>query len=205
MATPQYSTLPASASAFAARAHEGQLRTGTRFPYLVHPLGVGHILREHYPNNPLLEAAGYLHDTIEDVKWVTYMTLVEKFGERVAWLVDSVTRRPPNWRGGPDGSVTWSLEERMRDPDVARLKAADVLDNVRDSIRGLQKGHDVWSRFHAGRRKADYWWTVSDVVGTVIPGEPLAADLRTAILFVGDIDHRGYIKIVDSEGPCLMG
>lgn len=182
--TLQHTSLAAAAQTFAERAHEGQKRTGTQFPYMTHPTGVGHLLRQYYPNKPELEAAGYLHDTIEDVEWVTFMVLVERFGTRVAVLVDGVTSRPPSWRGGPDGTLRWSIEDRMKDPDVARLKAADVLDNVRDTIRGLEKGHDVWSRFRAGRRKAKYWRKISDVADSIIPGEPLAADLRAAVTMV---------------------
>lgn len=177
----QHDTLVAEAHTFAERAHEGQKRTGTQFPYMTHPTGVGHLLRQYYPNKPELEAAGYLHDTIEDVESITYQILVARFGLRVANLVDGVTSRPPNWRGGPLGTITWSIEDRMKDPDVARLKAADVLDNVRDSIRGLEKGHDVWSRFRAGRRKSEYWRKISRRADEVIKGEPLAADLRAAV------------------------
>lgn len=179
--TRQHDTLVAAAHTFAERAHEGQKRTGTQFPYITHPTGVGHILRQRYPANPELEAAGYLHDTMEDVEWVTYLVLVERFGERVAWLVDSVTHRPASWRGGPDKSVKWDLKERMTDPDVSRLKSADVLDNVRDSIRGIEKGHDVWSRFRAGRKKVVYWRSIAETAAIVIPGEPLVADLMAAI------------------------
>lgn len=181
--TQQHTSLTASAAAFAARAHDGQFRTGTKFPYSTHPLGVGQLLREYYPSKPELEAAGYLHDVVEDTKY-TYMDIRDRFGDRVALLVDGVTSRSPDWRGGPNKDITWSIEDRMKDPDVARLKSADVLDNVRDTIRGLEKGHDVWSRFRAGTRKAEYWRKISNVADSVIAGEPLSADLRAAVTMV---------------------
>lgn len=178
MSEPQHSTLAAAAAAFATRAHEGQKRTGTQFPYVTHPLGVGHLLRQYYPEKPELEAAGYLHDVVEDTK-VRPHEIERRFGTRVAILVDAVTsRRDDEHRV----AVRMSL-----DPDVARLKAADVLDNVRDSIRGLEKGHDVWSRFRAGRGKLQYWQMLSGVASVAIVGEPLAADLRAAVERVAEL------------------
>lgn len=179
----QNDTLAARAATFALRAHDGQYRKGTKFPYASHPIGVGHLLRDYYPHNEDLEVAGYLHDVIEDTEY-TYMDLFERFGERVAWLVDCVTHRPPGWRGGINKDITWSLEDRMKDPDVARLKAADVMDNVRDTIRGLQKGHDVWSRFRSGERKSTYWQNLSTIVSDRLPGEPIASDLQYTVEMV---------------------
>lgn len=157
----QYTTLAGEAAAFSVRAHEGQVRTGTQFPYVVHPIGVAHLLREHYPDNEYLEAAGYLHDVIEDTP-VTLQEIEERFGWPVAYLVNAVTRKPG-----------WKLSDYAADKDVMRLKAADVIDNVRDTIRGLDKGHDVWSRFSAGRGKAGYWMNITAMAGNAIYGEPL--------------------------------
>lgn len=162
---PQYSTLAGAAAAFAIRAHDGQVRTGTQFPYVVHPIGVAHILREFYPKDETLEAAGYLHDVIEDTE-VTFVELELRFGHKVADLVLAVTRRP-----------NWSLDRYAANKDVMRLKAADVIDNVLDTIRGLEKGHDVWSRFRAGRNKVDYWAHISTMVSASLKDEPIAKRL----------------------------
>lgn len=156
----QHFTLAGAAAAFAVRAHDGQRRIGTTFPYVVHPLGVGQILREFYPDRDDLEAAGYLHDVIEDTEY-TYDNIKAGFGERVADLVIAVTRR----RG-------WDLADYADDKDVMRLKAADVIDNVLDTIRGLEKGHDVWSRFSAGKLKVDYWTKITDMVDEALSDDP---------------------------------
>lgn len=147
---PQHFTLAGAAAAFAVRAHDGQVRTGTLFPYVTHPLGVAHILRELY-DDEILEAAGYLHDVVEDTD-VTEDDILGRFGPDVTFLVMAVTRRQG-----------WSLEQYAYSKDVMRLKAADVLDNVLDTIRGLHKGHDVWSRFGKGKGKTDYWRKVQSL------------------------------------------
>lgn len=167
---PQYESVVAEAASFAVRAHEGQYRKGTGFPYVVHPIGVAHILRDYYPGDDELEAAGYLHDVIEDCN-VNYSHLAKVFGFRVANLVIGVTN-----------TGKWTLEEYASVPDVLRLKAADTIDNVTDTVRGLEKGHDVWSRFSAGKRKADTWRKHADLIWHNLPHEPIAVRLHDVVL-----------------------
>lgn len=165
----QNSTLAAKAVTFAIRAHDGQTRTGTGWPYIVHPIGVAHTLREYYPDDDALEAAGYLHDVVEDTDFGVD-DIAERFGEDVAHLVMGVTNEG-----------RWSLNDWVLQPRVLRLKAADTLDNVLDTIRGLEKGHDVWSRFSKGTGKADTWKKHSDLIYEHLRGEALAERLVTAV------------------------
>jgi (p)ppGpp synthase/HD superfamily hydrolase len=172
----QFEHLPAEAAAFAIRAHAGQVRTGTQFPYFVHPLGVGMMLRFAYPGEEVLEAAGYLHDVVEDTD-VTDADIESRFGEPTAALVRAVTRRPDQRNYGKQ------LErEIVMSPLVARLKVADVIDNMRDTIRGLEKGHDVWSRFSAGRRKVKYWEGIYELAVDVLDPEPIIGNFEELLL-----------------------
>jgi len=50
---------------FAAGAHRGQYRKGSKIPYNIHPLNVGKILIEHGCFDEVV-IAGILHDTVED-------------------------------------------------------------------------------------------------------------------------------------------
>ena len=68
---------------FATKAHEGQFRKGTKLPYIVHPLEVGVIVSRMTQDKEVI-AAAILHDTLEDCKEVTFSTLCQEFGERVA-------------------------------------------------------------------------------------------------------------------------
>lgn len=169
---PQHLTLTAAAAAFAVRAHEGQKRKGTKFPYSTHPIGVGHLLREYYPSDPALEAAGYLHDVLEDTD-VSEMELRARFGDDIVNLVVGVTN-----------TGNWRLSDHVGEPRILRLKAADTLDNVLDTVRGLQKGHDVWQRFAAGRRKAETWSKHADLLHEHLAGEPLACRVRDVVFQV---------------------
>ena len=70
----------------ATKAHEGQIRKGTKLPYIVHPLEVGVIVSRMTQDKEVI-AAAILHDTLEDCKEVTFSTLCQEFGERVAEIV----------------------------------------------------------------------------------------------------------------------
>lgn len=166
---PQYESIAAEAAAYAVVAHQHQFRKGTGFPYVVHPIGVAHILREYYDDEEL-EAAGYLHDILEDVPDATFDSLKARFNERVALLVAGVTNMG-----------AWQLVDYVEDKDVLRLKAADTIDNVTDTIRGIEKGHDVWSRFSAGTRKADTWRKHADLIQSYLPGEPIGQRLHQVV------------------------
>jgi hypothetical protein len=166
-----------AAAALAAERHGGQRRKGSDLPYLVHPAGVASILARHYPERVELEAAGWLHDTLEDTA-TTGKELETRFGPEVRRLVEAVTN---GWR---------QLLRPRREPDACRLKAADTLDNVAFTIEGLRRGEDVWSLFHLGPRKLDHWRRIAQETGRRIGGEPLAAELWAAIGELEALDGR---------------
>src|SRR5215467_1881333 len=120
------------AYAFAARAHEGQLRRSGD-PYLVHPLGVASIIADLRLDVPSV-CAGLLHDCVEDTS-ATTEELGRLFGPEIAFLVDGVTKL---------GKIPWNTrEERQaenfrkmllamaRDIRVILIKLADRTDNMR--------------------------------------------------------------------------
>lgn len=113
---------------FAIRKHNGQIRSGTDFPYIIHPVDVALILCEHGETSHRLIAAAVLHDTLEDTT-ATYDELEARFGELVAKLVLEVT---------DDQSLT-KKEQREAllrkipnmSADACLLKMADGISNVR--------------------------------------------------------------------------
>lgn len=140
---------------FAARAHSGQYRKGTRIPYIVHPLAVARILIEHDAPDDVVVAA-VLHDVVEDTR-VTLPEIRAAFGDTIAGLVQAMSE--------PDRSDTW--ENRKRDTltfmetapqEVLLIKVADQLDNIR-GIREdyLTQGDAVWKRFNRGREKQKWY------------------------------------------------
>ena len=69
---------------FATKAHQGQMRKGTKRPYIVHPMEVGDIVSSMTRDEEIISAA-VLHDTIEDCEGVSERILAQEFSERVAY------------------------------------------------------------------------------------------------------------------------
>jgi (p)ppGpp synthase/HD superfamily hydrolase len=160
---------------FAAQAHEGQLRKGTRVPYLVHPLGVCKLLLDQgFPDH--LAIAGLLHDTVEDTA-VTLDEIREHFGEHVARLVDFAT----------ESSKHWSWEKRKEHTLVRLatgeleglcLSVADKLDNIRSIREELERcGEEIWNRFRRPREKQRWYYESLRRIFDERLTEPPAADL----------------------------
>jgi (p)ppGpp synthase/HD superfamily hydrolase len=126
--------------------HAGQRQKVNGHPYVEHPVLVASDLgRAGF--EPELVAAALLHDIVEDSD-MTVHELRERFGERVADLVDAMT----------DEAVDVQPYERRKDlhrkrvleagPEAAAIFAADKLNNVR-ALRAAyaEEGEEVAKRF----------------------------------------------------------
>ena len=91
------------AAVFAAKAHEGMMRKGSRIPYIYHPMEVALIVAQ-MTDDPEVIAAAYLHDVLEDTS-VTPEELEQNFGSRVLSFVMAESE---------DKSRTW--RERKASP-----------------------------------------------------------------------------------------
>ena len=74
---------------FAYELHQGQCRASGE-PYIHHPIAVAGLLRE-LGGSPVMVAAGFLHDVVEDTD-VTPDEIEERFGPEVRCLVEGVTK-----------------------------------------------------------------------------------------------------------------
>lgn len=134
---------------FAARAHRGQTRKGTRVPYLLHPLRAGETLIRLGCQNDLVIAA-ILHDTVEDTD-TSFADICKKFGRNVMEIVKACTE--------PNKDSPW--EERKRHTlatlknapmKVLMVAAADKLDNARAMTLDYEElGEALWQRFKRPR------------------------------------------------------
>lgn len=141
---------------FAAKAHAGQFRKGTKIPYLVHPLGAAQILIERGFDEHLAIAA-LLHDTVEDTE-VTVEQVRKEFGEAIAKLVEHASE-PPQQTHSWDERKRHTIEHLKTAPIEALIVCvADKLHNIR-SIRWDKKldGEEVWHRFH-GTKDEQKWY-----------------------------------------------
>ncbi|MFZ2100908.1 MAG: HD domain-containing protein [Oricola sp.] len=125
----------ARAVLFAARAHEGARREDRGDAYFIHLAEVAAMCADLEPFDPVLVAAAYLHDTVEDTG-TTAETIRAEFGGEIADLVMEVTD-PPDLKGKErrERQVTHTA---AAGPRVKRLKLADKISNVEELI-GLPK------------------------------------------------------------------
>ena len=112
--------------------HDGQFRKSGE-PYIIHPVAVATILAQFGMDNETV-IAGLLHDLVEDTKY-TREELIEDFDEKIADLVDGVTKL---------GNISYDSTETAqaenfrkmflamsKDIRVLIIKLADRLHNMR--------------------------------------------------------------------------
>lgn len=157
---------------FAAKAHEGQFRKGTRRPYIVHPIEVADIVSTMTKDEEVICAA-VLHDTIEDCSGITRDVLKLRFGGRVADMVAQESE---------DKSLSW---EERKGATISRLKEASVevqmigladkLSNMRDIDRDYPEcGEELWNRFRMKDKNMIGWYYkgIRDALKDIFDGVP---------------------------------
>ncbi|WP_321470182.1 HD domain-containing protein [uncultured Paludibaculum sp.] len=176
---------------FAAAAHSGQYRKGTRVPYLIHPMRAAATLLDAGCSETLAVAA-ILHDTVEDCS-VTYGQIRSLFGEQVEELVRGASE--------PDRAATWEERKqhtidllRSANEDLLLVAIADKIDNIR-SIREdfALRGETAWTRFKRGREQQH--WYYESLAGVFLdrlhqePGARLAALFAAEVRAVFGMEH----------------
>jgi (p)ppGpp synthase/HD superfamily hydrolase len=159
---------------FATNAHKGQLRKGSRLPYIYHPLAVGRILLEAGYETDIV-IGGILHDTVEDTQ-VTIEEIASLFGERVAALVAGASEK--------NKADTWENRKRetiekldTADLGVCAVSCADKLDNIRSIRADIDViGEEVWKRFKRSKESQKWYYTrLVPVFERRLTGEPHAS------------------------------
>jgi (p)ppGpp synthase/HD superfamily hydrolase len=122
------------ASAFARRAHTGQ-RYGNGDFHQGHLTKVVNTLRKFGEEDPVLLAAAWLHDTVEDTN-VTVEDIKREFGDDVADLVWRLTDETAGSRKERHHQTHLKIRGRR---EAVRIKLADRIANVEASIE--QRSH----------------------------------------------------------------
>lgn len=115
---------------FAKRAHKNQKRVSGE-PYFIHPLTVAYYLLEWNLDEPTI-IAGLLHDVVEDTS-ITIDQIREEFGEKIAELVDGVTKlkKIKSYREKKElESLRKMFVAMARDVRVVLIRLADRLHNL---------------------------------------------------------------------------
>ncbi len=115
----------------AAEAHSKQHRKSGE-PYIIHPIAVAAIVAEELElgENPVISA--FLHDVVEDTDY-TIEDIHERFGDDVAFLVDTVTKRKKDsyQHSKQVDNYRQMLESVHYDIRALLIKLADRLHNMR--------------------------------------------------------------------------
>jgi (p)ppGpp synthase/HD superfamily hydrolase len=169
------------ALAFALEAHGDQKRKGKDVPYVSHLLQVSGFVFE-YGGDVDLAVAGLLHDVIEDCPGITYESIEERFGKRVAGIVnhctdlleDDTPGSKSDWRTRKERYLR-NLSEANRDTRLVAL--CDKLHNLSNVLADLRaRGISTMKKFSAGPDQQ--LWYFEGVRAAALDGlpEPLVAE-----------------------------
>ena len=146
---------------FAAVAHEGAYRKGTKIPYITHVVEAGLIAMALTEDEDTIVAA-ILHDIVEDTTYE--LTDIEKqFGSRVAKLVSYESEDKMKDIPAED---SWKIRKEafLNHLSDAQLEAkiiclADKLSNIRMSVKThAELGDDMWLVFNQKDKKMQEWY-----------------------------------------------
>ena len=114
---------------YATQAHTsvGQERKYTGEPYIVHPIEVMMLVREH-GGCANMQAAALLHDVLEDTP-VMRADLAISFGETITALVEELTE--PDWQGNRAARKALECDRLANVSHEAQtIKCADLISNT---------------------------------------------------------------------------
>ncbi len=135
---PEHRDLIEQVLLLAQSAHTGQTRDDGH-PYVIHPIRVAKMLLEDMEERDVnVIAAALLHDVVEDTS-VTLEEIHQQFGQRIAELVNSVTRPRAKEETEADKLTTKPKNYQKifaSAPETICIKAADILDNMRSWVAG---------------------------------------------------------------------
>lgn len=115
---------------FAQKAHFGQVRKFTHYPYVTHCFEVMCILEDHGVQDGDVLCAGMLHDTIEDTS-ITHADIQSVFGQRVADIVVMVTNVSKKEDGNRQKRKEMDLDHLSKASTEGKMvKLADVISNT---------------------------------------------------------------------------
>ncbi len=158
--------LPGKAYAFAEKAHRGRPDRYGLGEFIEHPVAVAELVSVY--GDPVMEAAAYLHDTVEKTG-VTPEVIEAEFGQEMRELVVALSRDP-----GIADRVERRSEHRHRIRDAGWkaqvIYANDRVDGMRRMSELLAEGHDADSL--EARRRIEAWRGDLAVIGEMdLPAE----------------------------------
>lgn len=170
---------------YAAELHLHQRRKGKGQPYVGHLLGVAAIVIQHGGGEEEVIAA-LLHDAVEDQGGLPRLDEIrEKFGERVARIVDGCT----DSYEVSGAKREWGERKRayiekvaQAPADVQMVSAADKLANAREILADYRlEGDAVFCRFQGGKQGTLWYYRALVEVFRKAAATPLVDELDRVV------------------------
>ncbi len=163
--------------------HQEQKRKGSDTPYIIHPYSVMCIAANATQDEDILIACLF-HDILEDVPdKYPRERMVKDFGERVAIIVDGVTKdiTLPDWQGRADAYLE-HLEHKASDESLI-VSCADKTHNLMSMLTDYAEvGDELWKCFKVGAERQLWWYEkVLEVIRLRLPGLTIANNLEKLI------------------------
>lgn len=164
-------------------AHKEQKRKGSDTPYIIHPYSVMCIAANATQDEDILIACLF-HDIIEDVpdKYPREQ-MVKDFGDRVASIVDGVTKDStlPDWQSRAEAYLK-HLELEATNESII-VSCADKTHNLMSMLTDYAEvGDSLWERFKVGAERQLWWYQdVLKVIRNRLPELVIANDLEELI------------------------
>lgn len=174
-----------AAFSLAAELHAPQFRKGTKIPYISHLMSVSAVIME-YGGDEEQAIAGLLHDVVEDCGGQYLAVIREKFGNRVAAIVEACTDGVPDAKGEkPDWhqrKEAYLAHLEHAGANILLVSAADKLHNARAILSDLRTiGPAVFERFKAGKAGTLwYYGRLAEIFQARLPG-PLSQELARTV------------------------
>lgn len=164
-------------------AHKEQKRKGSYTPYIIHPYSVMCIAANETQDEDILIACLF-HDILEDVPdKYSRESMVNDFGDRVANIVDGVTKdfTLKSWQGRADAYLE-HLEHHASVESVL-VSCADKTHNLMSMLTDYAEvGEVLWQRFNAGAERQLWWYEkILEVIRLRLPELAIANDLEKLI------------------------
>ena len=151
-----------NALALAIQAHEGQVRKGTKIPYIAHPMAVSAIALEFGATEDQAVAA-LLHDAIEDGGNKYANIIKAQFGEHIHNLVQGCTDGTPNQQGQKapwlERKTAYLRHLEEASDEVLLVSCSDKLHNARAIVADLiNDGPSVFERFSSSPEQTLWYY-----------------------------------------------
>lgn len=163
-------------------------------PYLVHLVGVSHILQKVTDDKDVI-TAGLLHDVLEDIPAEKYSEeqMRKDFGDRITDIVKTVSHDEESY-GLVESRRKYLDQIKVGPLDACLVSAADLLYNAQDIILEFNRSYEDSVRVFGGKKAELRQWFWSERINIfeqrLGSDHPLVLELQPVFAQVTDINQK---------------